>query len=455
METQSVNTVQIVQTVQNAKVPPTFSENILRQVRSALPSSRLAFALHSLLLACCLCVSAAHADGVQVLHWWKSASERKAIDVLAVKLVDEGVVWRDGVIPGGAGVGAHIVLRSRILAGDAPAVAQLNGVVISEWDRLGLLLNFDATAVAGKWDKVLLPGVLNIVRPNGHFVAAPLGIHRINTLFYNRKLFAQYDLKPPQNWTEFEQVALKLHKAGIAPLAQSSEPWQIATLFETLMLAEGGASFFRNFSSNNNPLIFSDSRIAKSLERLRGMKKYMLQPIQERNWTEVTRQFADGAAAMMVMGDWAKGELNAWGLPTDEIFSCIAVPQTAHFHLYDIDTLVMLATEKAHRSGQEKLAKIAMLPQVQSDYNLIKGSVSVLRQPDMAKMDSCSRASWQLFASGPQAQVPSLVHRMAADEVSKDAILAVVHRFFLDESMTVAQAQRRLGVIARTQTKSK
>jgi len=419
---------------------------------------RPAFALCGclLLVLCGLgpCLAQAQTQTLQVLHWWESTSEHKAINVLAAKLNEENIQWREALIPGGSGVGASIVLKSRVLAGDAPEVAQLNGMVtLGEWADLGLLLEFDSVAASGKWDKLLFPTVLAIVQPRGHFVAAPLGIHRINTLFYNRKLFSQYDLAPPQTWDDFERVATKLQQAGIVPLAQSSEPWQVATLFETLVLAESGPSFYRDLFVRKDPHAFADPRLAHALGRLRMLKKWMASPIQERLWTEVARQFADGGAAMMVMGDFMKGELNAWGFATDGAFGCTAVPDTGNYHLYDVDTLVMLATDGSHRQAQEKLAQIIVSPAIQSDYNQIKGSIPVLRNPDLSKMDSWSRASWKLFSRGAAFQVPSLVHRMATDEMTKDAMIAVVHRFFMDDQISVSEAQRRLGAIARAMTR--
>ncbi len=410
-----------------------------------------------LLQLICLSVltCSAKADAIQVLHWWKSASERKAVNVLVNKLADEGVLWRDGMIPSGSGVGANIVLRSRMLAGDAPEVAQLNGVIIGQWDSLGLLREIDTVASDGKWNKSLLPSVLRLVQPHGHFVAAPLGIHRLNTLFFNRKVFLQHGLTAPQSWAEFERVAAQLQRAGVVPLAQSSEPWQIASLFETLVLSDGGAAYYRELFVKNEVAAFTDARLAASLQHFRKLKIWMGPTVQERAWTDVTRQLADGNAAMMVMGDWAKGELNAWGFATDEAFGCAAVPGTAAYHLYDIDTLAMLKTDKSPISGQAKLAKIAMSAAVQADYNQIKGSVPVLRNPDMTKMDSCARASWTLFASGAAAQVPSLVHRMASDEITKDAIISEIHRFFLDDSIIVADTQQRLIAIARTRSRTR
>jgi glucose/mannose transport system substrate-binding protein len=406
--------------------------------------------LRSLLALLCLAAGcAAQAEGLQVLHWWKSASERKAVDLIAARLNQENVLWRDGVIPNGSGVGAGIVLRSRMLAKDAPEVAQVNGVALRDWARLGLLLDLDAVAAAGHWDKLLLPTVAEAIEFDGHIYAAPVGVHRVNNLFYNRKLFAKYRLAPPSTWAEFEHAATVLQKAGIVPLAQSSEPWQVTTLFETLVLSEG-VEFYRALFQRRIASAYADERLGAALLRLRQLKKWMNQPVPERTWDATTRQLVEGDAAMLIMGDWAKGELIARGQSMEKDFGCAAVPGTAAYHLYNFDTLSMLATRESHRPEQEKLAALIMSPSLQNDFSRIKGSIPVLRSPQLSVMDSCARASYKLFTSGAAARVPSLAHRMATDEIVRDAIVAEIHRFFLDDSIGVADTQRRLGTIART-----
>jgi glucose/mannose transport system substrate-binding protein len=387
---------------------------------------------------------------LQVLHWWTSASERHGANVLAARLADEGVTWQDAAIPGGAGLGAGKVLRSRVLAGDAPDATQIIGVSIGEWAELGLLLELDSVANAGNWSNVLFPTVRDLVQHRGHVVAAPLGIHRINTLFYNRKLFASLNLVPPASWKEFEQTAHRLRAAGVAPLVQSSEPWQVATLFENLVLASGGPEFYRELFVRRSPQAANDPRLAEALLRLRAMKAWMLNPADEQPWTEAAKRFARSEAAMFVMGDWAKAELNEMGLATDVEFGCAAMPGTDKYHLYSVDTLSMFVNDYAHQPAQEKLAKVAVTQTAQLQYNAAKGSVPVRRDANPAAMDSCARSSWRSFARGASAQAPSLVHRMAADEESRDAIIAELRRYYMDDSVTPADTQRRLGGILRT-----
>lgn len=392
---------------------------------------------------------AAPSSGLQVLHWWTSSSERKAANLLASRLAGEGVQWQDAAIPGGAGIGAGKVLKGRVLAGDAPEVTQIIGVSVAEWGEMGLLLELDNAATADNWNSFLFPTVRNLIEYRKHTLAAPLGIHRVNTLFYNRTLFARLKLAPPTTWNEFETVAGRLAAAGLQPLAQSSEPWQVATLFENLVLAESGPAFYRELFVRRSPQAAADPRTARALQRLRTIKGWGKNALAERPWTEVVRRFARGEAGMMIMGDWAKAELNEHRMTLDGEYGCAGAPGSGQYHLYSVDTLSMFTGDYSHVQAQEKMARVLLSPSVQADFNVLKGGVPVRRDADPARMDSCARASWTLFGKGAAVQAPSMVHRMAVDEASRDAIIAEVHRYFIDDRAPVAVAQRRLAALFR------
>src|SRR5437868_9399855 len=186
----------------------------------------------------------AQAQTLDVLHWWTSAGERRAVDQLVQQLDKQGVTWNDAAIPGGAGVAAMKVLKSRVLAGDPPDVAQVIGRTLTDWADLGLVLPLDNVAQRGKWKQAMFPVVLQVVSHRGHVIAAPLGVHRINTLLYNQRLWSRFKLPPPKTWDDVEKAAEVLRRASVMPFAWSDEPWQVATVFETLLLGEGGASLY-------------------------------------------------------------------------------------------------------------------------------------------------------------------------------------------------------------------
>ncbi|WP_246307880.1 ABC transporter substrate-binding protein [Chitinibacter bivalviorum] len=404
------------------------------------------------LLAMLMSAGVQAAESIDVLHWWTSASERGAARFLQTKLLEENIDWHDAAIPGGGGIGAMRVLKSRVLAGKQPAVAQLIGPAIAEWAELGLILELDTVAKNNNWQKQLSPTVSRLLMHRNHTVAAPLGVHRINNLYYNAKLFRQLGLSEPKTMDDFKRVALRLAAAGVTPLGQSSEAWQVATLFETLLLAEGGPTFYREVFETRNAKAYLDARFERALTRLRQMRAYTSKPPREQSWTDIAQQLANGQVGMVVMGDWMKGELLSMGQKIDSDFACTTVPNTEGFHLYSIDTLVMFTGDYSQQNAQEKMAQLMVSPVVQQGYNRLKGSVPVRRDLDanaVKALDRCAANSWQTFNRGAVFQAPSLVHRMAADEKFKDAIVAQIQKFYLDDTMSVQDTQQRMSAMVR------
>jgi len=388
-------------------------------------------------------------DTLQVLHWWTSQGERAAAAALASRLAQEHVTWRDAAVPGGAGQGALKVLKGRFLAGDAPEATQIIGPAIAEWAGMGLLLELDDVAEAEGWDRALFPVVRELVRHRGHVVAAPLGIHRCNSLLVNRAVLARLGLAAPMSWPAFDQCLARCAAAGVPALVQSAEPWQVATLFEALLLASAGPALHRAIFSAHDEAALRDPRFALALSRLRACRRATASPGRELPWVDAVRELSEGRAAMMVTGDWGKAELAQRGARAGADFDCLPFPGTADWHLYSIDTLVMIAGDFSHAPAQRRLAALCASPAMQEAWNRAKGSASVRRDADPARMDAAERASWTTFGRGPAALAPSMVHRMATDEAGRDAIIAELHRFDGDATLAPEALAQRLGAIFR------
>ena len=136
------------------------------------------------------------------------------------QLAAQGVEWHDDAIPGGGGGAAIKVLTGRVLAGEAPDVAQVIGRTLTDWAGLGLVLPLDDVAQRGHWRQAMFPVVLQTVSRGGKVMAAPLGVHRINTLLYNHHVWEQLRLAPPRTWADMEAAAkvLRAHQRDAARL---------------------------------------------------------------------------------------------------------------------------------------------------------------------------------------------------------------------------------------------
>ena len=394
-------------------------------------------------------IPSAHAQPLNVLHWWTSDSERQAADRLVQQLASQGVEWHDDAIPGGGGGAAIKVLTGRVLAGEAPDVAQVIGRTLTDWADLGLVRPLDEVAQRGRWRQTMFPVVLQTVSRGGRIMAAPLGVHRINTLLYNHHVWEQLRLAPPRTWRDIEVAAKVLRANHVTPLAWSDEPWQIATVFETVLLSEGGPALYAQLASTQGWAAWQDARVITALNRLRWLRDLDDEPTTEQPWTTSARRLQSGAAGMLIMGDWARGELEAWGEQAGLDFDCTPIPQTAGMHLYSIDTLAMLVGRNAHRAEQERMAEIIGQPATQMAYNQAKGSVPVRMDIDPAQLDVCARDSWQILARPGSALLPSIAHRMAAVESVREAMGDVLHRFIKTRAMAPQEAQAQLVAIVR------
>ncbi|XZG71897.1 ABC transporter substrate-binding protein [Chitinibacteraceae bacterium HSL-7] len=399
---------------------------------------RLTLALLGFLLAVPLV-----AAPIEVLHWWTAPGEQRARQVLAHAAAANDVQWRDHEVVGGAGQAAFKVLKSRMLAGKGPQAAQVIGPTLNEWGDLGLLLELDDVARVARWHDTLFPTVNSLVTVRGHVVAVPLGIHRSNWLYYNRAVLSRLGLEAPRSWAEFEKVAPVIKAAGITPLQVGREPWQISMLFDAVLLAEVGPAYYRALFAPGGSSRWFDARVARALEQLRRIRPFTATDTTA--WQDLVSPLVRGQSAMWVMGDWAQAEFDA--LPASQRPGCIAAPGTQGWHLYSIDTLVMLAGNYSAQPVQEALAAAAMSTETQRAFNRAKGSVPV--RQDVEPTAPCARESWQTFARGPAVQAPSLTHRMATDEVHKDALIALIVRFYNDPTQSPQQVQRRIATLMR------
>jgi len=122
--------------------------------------------------------TSAFAGEVEVLHWWTSGGEAKAAQALAATMKAKGHTWKDFAVAGGGGDSAMTVLKSRVVSGNAPAAAQIKGPSLQEWAREGVLTNLDDVAKAEKWDSLLPAPIAAGLKYQGHYIAAPVNVHR-------------------------------------------------------------------------------------------------------------------------------------------------------------------------------------------------------------------------------------------------------------------------------------
>ncbi|MFK7826118.1 MAG: hypothetical protein AB8G05_18340 [Oligoflexales bacterium] len=77
------------------------------------------------------------AGDVEVIHWWTSSGESKALSKLKEIMKKSGHSWKEEKIAGGGGDHNFSALKKRVVAGNPPTAVQLKGPTIQEWGAVG------------------------------------------------------------------------------------------------------------------------------------------------------------------------------------------------------------------------------------------------------------------------------------------------------------------------------
>lgn len=397
--------------------------------------------------ACALAAVPAFAEQpeVEVLHYWTSGGESKAINVFKDSFEKAGGKWIDSPVAGGGGDAMNQVLRSRVLAGNPPGMAVLKGPNVTEWAEVGKLANLDDVAKEDDWANILPPLLNEIAQYDGHYVAIPIDIHRVDWMWINPELFAKIGAQPPKTWDEFNAVAEKFKAAGITPLAHGGQPWQDATVFETVVLGLGGIEFYRAAMVEQNLDALKSDTMVKVFDQMRKMRGFVDDNFAGRDWNLATSMVMNGEAAMQIMGDWAKGEFLAAGKEPGKDFLCVATPSDGGYIL-NSNSFAFFDTEGEEKDAGRKLLAHTMLTEaVEIEYTRYKGSIPARLGVSREGYDSCAIASMDGLSASIESEslVPSMAHEMATSGAMRGAIVDVVTEHF-NSDMTSREAADRL-----------
>ncbi|MGL5288476.1 MAG: ABC transporter substrate-binding protein, partial [Aeromonas sp.] len=358
-----------------------------------------------------------------------------------------GNQWDEFAVQGGGGKSAMMVLKSRALAANSPEAAHLKGFELQEWAKLGFLRDLSPLAEQLGWYAKMPPIVRSTLSLDGALMAVPTGIHRVNWLWLNRKVFTQQKLTPPTDWAQFIEVAQQLKKRDIIPLAIGNEPWQLAVLFETVALGEGGKAFYHKAFIEQDSATLIGPDMVRVLTRFHQLRAYVPQKYAGLKWFQATKLLENGGAAMQLMGDWVKGELSAGHYRLGEEIDCLPSPGSRGLFSYNLDSIAMFKQrDPTQLQAQADLATLLMSPANQQAFNRVKGSIPALIDPDMRTFDRCAINAYQDFLQAQQQDnlLPSMAEGMAMPTNMRQAIFDVLGNFFNDTTGDPLQTAQQL-----------
>ncbi len=148
--------------------------------------------------ALALCAGQAAAQKADVMHWWTSGGESRAVAVFAKEYDKRGGTWVDDASVGPQA--EHAAALNRIAGGNPPTAMQWNiGVAVRQLAEQGVLTSLDEQAKKGNWLANLPPLLVKNMTYDGHVIAVPVNIHGANYQFYSIKVFDALNMQPPKS----------------------------------------------------------------------------------------------------------------------------------------------------------------------------------------------------------------------------------------------------------------
>jgi len=130
-------------------------------------------------------------------------------------------------------------------------------------------------------------------------------------VYYNKDIFAKYQLQPPAGWDQMIADAKKLLGAGVTPFAVAGKDTWLLPLYDDTFAATryGGTDFEKKVLAGRAK--FTDPDYVAALDVLNQLKPYFPKEQMGLGETDAQTLFATGKAAMIPEGSFALAPLKA------------------------------------------------------------------------------------------------------------------------------------------------
>lgn len=412
--------------------------------------SSVSLSIKMILVSSCFLTSqvfAADTHSVEVLHAWSSAGEGYAL--AAIKEADEkrGLKWKEVAVGGNNGTNQMQVIQSRIASGNPPDVTLTTPTVMFSYVDQDVLANLDEIAKEGNWQNRISPELLRTVKYKNSFYAIPIGEHRENVMFANKKVLEKYGSKIPETWDEFNTLAEKMQKDGIIPVALGGEDWQETQLFSSVLVGIGGNQLWKDAIEKHDPKAIQSPEMLKVFDQFRKIINFTDPNRAGRDWNVATQMVIDGKAAFQLIGDFAKGEFTAKHLKPDVDFLCATPPGNGKSFVYMVDEAVLFKKDAPETIAAQKIFAQQLLdPEVQQEFNIRKGSIPVTLDAKTDRLDSCAQKNLADRKANQKdgGNLPSFVQDIAQDRDVRGVFVDAITKFANTPSMTSKEVTDRI-----------
>ena len=324
-------------------------------------------------------------DLVELFSWWSAPGEADALEALIDAHHARDPDARVFNSAAASGSRARDVLDERLLRGEPPDIFQeyIHAMRAVSSQAAGKRMPLDDMFDSLGLRSVVFPEILRDVTREGHIYAMPVNVHREDTLFYNRRIFAAHHLAVPATVPDFLAACRRLKAAGIIPVAAANEGWILRIMFNSLALGVMGIDRYQDYFMGWHSA--DASGLPQAIDVFAEVLENYVNPDsgdEGFGWTNAAQAVFNGDAAMFLHGDWAKGYFVQLGWSGETDFGVATAPGATGMFLYGVDAFALAAGAHNEAGARSFLATVAS-PEGQVAFNRIKGSSPI--RPDVPR----------------------------------------------------------------------
>jgi raffinose/stachyose/melibiose transport system substrate-binding protein len=240
-----------------------------------------------------------------------------------------GIAWNAAIKEFEATTGATVKFEAKafeqieanagmILNSDsAPDVMEYNkgNATAGLLSKQGLLTDLSAAVTKYGWDKKLSPSLQTTARYDttgtmgtGKWYGIP-NYGEYVMVFYNKDMFAKYNVTVPTTLAEFETDLATFKKAGITPIADAGAEYPAQQIFYELALAKANRTFVNDYQLYTNPVNFHGPELTYGATTFADWvnKGYISKDSASLKATDMGNAFEQGKNPIMISGSWWYG----------------------------------------------------------------------------------------------------------------------------------------------------
>jgi raffinose/stachyose/melibiose transport system substrate-binding protein len=306
--------------------------------------------------------------------------KREAVEIMNKLIVDfeaanPGIDIEQTIVPD-----PERVLTTRMASNDVPDI-------FSQWPTVNFQQRVDAGYIADISDlpaiKNIKDDALKITRHNGKDWLVPISYNTMG-VWYNKDIFAKYNLATPKTWAEFINVCKTLKSNGVTPAlicGKELEPTRQDMCVYLLTVPDYDA-LYADYAAHKVDLSKPyGNQLRDMARRIIEYQSYAQADIMGSGRDQLRSDFASGKAAMYIEGSWciptfvaANPSLNFALMP----FPAVAASDT-RVTAFPGDFAITMSASAKHPAEARKFLEFIASPVAATYYAEKDGSISCIK----------------------------------------------------------------------------